>query len=156
MIDSASNFHIAVPYVDRTSSHIIDLLKNHWFRWAGAPKALMFDSAGESNSEEFSRFLAEYDIRSHVIPTEAHWQLGRCERHGSILQSMLDKYHAEKPIKNSIDFDQALLHLCSAKNAMSRHRGYTPELLVLGKCQRLPGGNTSDEVSGIDLEACSA
>ena len=155
MIDSASNFQIAVPQIDRSSQCLIDTLKTNWFRWAGPPKAMMFDSAGEAGSENFGRFLQENDIRSYTIPTGAHWQLGRCERHGAIIQTMLDKYHAEHPIRNSTDFEQALLNLCNAKNSLSRHRGYTPEILVLGKCQRLPGSNTNEELSSVDLDACS-
>ena len=81
---------------------------------------MMFDSATESNSEEFARYLQEQSIVSYVIPTEAHWQLGRAERHGSILKHMIDLYHAEHPIRNHEDFEPCLIHLCNSKNAMSR------------------------------------
>ena len=155
MIDSASNFHIAIPQLDRSTQNLMSMLKTNWFRWAGPPKAMMFDSAGEAGSEQFGKFLQEHDIRSYTIPTGAHWQLGRCERHGAILQSMLDKYHAEHPIRNALDLEQALLNLCNAKNSLSRHRGYSPEILVLGKCQRLPGSNINEEMSSVDLDACS-
>ena len=103
----------------------------------------MFDSATEANSEQFSRFLQEHAIGSYVISTDAHWQLGRAERHGATLLSMLDKYHSEKPIQSFEDFNQGLIHLCNAKNAMSRHEGYTPELWVLGKMKPVPGNNAS-------------
>ena len=74
-----------------------------------------------------------------MIPTEAHWQLGRAERNGSVLKHMIEKYHMEHTIRSDEDFSQGLLQLCNAKNAMSRYEGFTPELLVLGKMKPVPG-----------------
>jgi hypothetical protein len=89
------------------------------------------------------------------------WQLGRAERHGATLMRMIDKYHTEKPIRNQDDFNHCLMQLCHAKNAMSRHEGYTPELWVLGKMKPVPGSNTnqyldSASFSGLDLETTRA
>ena len=154
-IDSATNYHVAIPYQQRTTQGLIDAFTDAWLRWAGPPKSLMFDSATEANSEGFGKFLQDHAIQSYVIPTEAHWQLGRAERHGATLMRMIDKYHAERPICNHDDFNQCLVHLCHAKNAMSRHEGYTPELWVLGKMKPVPGGNSnqyldSASFSGLD------
>ena len=154
-IDSATNFHVAIPYQQRTTESLIHCFNQAWIRWAGPPKEVMFDSATESNSDEFSRFLQEQSIQSYVIPTEAHWQLGRAERHGSILKHMIDKYQETQPIQSFDQFEQCLIHLCNAKNAMSRHEGYTPELSVFGKMRALPGNNISapsDSASFAGLE----
>ena len=124
-IDSATNFHTAIAYQQRTTESLIHSFNTAWVRWAGPPKKLMFDSATESNSEEFSQYLQQQAIQSYVIPTEAHWQLGRAERHGAILKRMIDQYHADVPIKSHEDFEQCLIQLCNAKNSMSRHAGYT-------------------------------
>ena len=69
---------------------------------------------------------------ARVIAATAHWQLGRAERHGSILKTMLSRFEAEHPIQNSRDFQEALELCCLAKNALSRAQGFTPEILVLG------------------------
>ena len=42
----------------------------HWIHWAGPPKMLLHDSAGEFRSEEFARYLRGYDIRSSTIPAD--------------------------------------------------------------------------------------
>ena len=157
-IDSATNFHVAIPYQQRTTEGLIDAFSTAWLRWAGPPKSLMFDSTTEANSELFAHFLQEQAIQSYVIPTDAHWQLGRAERHGATLLRMIDKYHEEKPIRNAEDFNQCLLQLCHAKNAMSRHEGYTPELWVLGKMKPIPGSNMTDFLDsasfrGLDCES---
>ena len=103
---------------------------------------MMFDSATEANSEQFAQFLQLHSIQSYVIPTDAHWQLDRAERYGAVLMHMLNKYHSNHPIRSYQDFEQSLIQLCNAKNSMSHHEGFTPELWVLGKMRALPGTNT--------------
>ena len=110
----------------------------------------MTDSAGEFCSDEFSRYLQSQNILSTVIPTEAHWQMGKCERHGALLQGMLNKYQVEHPIVNEEDFDNALSQLVTAKNSLSRHRGYSPEILVLGKSRHVPACVSNDDEEAAD------
>ena len=154
-IDSATNFHVAIPYHQQTTESLIAAFNTAWIRWAGPPKSLMFDSATEANSEKFARFLQEMAVSSYVIPTDAHWQLGRAERHGAVLKHMISKYHEEHPITSHEDFEQCLVQLCNAKNSLSRHEGFTPEMWVLGKMKPLPGCNTNafmDSASFAGLE----
>ena len=92
ILDSGTNFQIAFRSTQRTSSHLISQVNKHWIQWAGPPQRLMTDSAGEFCSEEFAKFLQSVNVVATVIPTEAHWQMGKCERHGALLQSMLNKY----------------------------------------------------------------
>ena len=145
ILDSATNFQIAFVPPNRQSGEIIKGIKEQWMSWAGPPKHIMTDSAGEFCSEEFAEFVKQFEIRTFVIPAEAHWQLGKCERHGAILQSMLDKYQADHDVNNSEEFLDALQHCVSAKNSLSRHRGFSPEILVLGKSRHDPFSNCSDD-----------
>lgn len=57
---------------------------------------------------------------------------------------MLDKYQQSQPISNEDEFDIALQSCCTAKNSLSRYRGYSPEILVLGKSRHVPASNMSD------------
>ena len=88
-IDSATNYHVAIPYHQGTTEGLNEAFQNAWLCWAGPPKHLKFDSGTEANSELFGKFLQEDSIRSYVIPTEARWQLGRAERNGSVLKHMM-------------------------------------------------------------------
>ena len=150
VLDSGTNFHIAFSSPSRDTSSVIDLLGKHWIAWAGPPQQIMTDSAGEFCSEEFSRYLQSQDTKLHVIPGEGHWQMGKCERHGAILQSMLNKYQVDHPITHQGDFEQALVHIVGAKNSISRHRGYSPEILVLGKSRHMPISNSADDMGSAD------
>ena len=145
MLDTATNFQIAFQVDNRTSSCVWKGIRDNWIRWAGSPGQLMCDSAGEFCSEEFSKHLQQFDIKSTVIPAEAHWQMGKCERHGAILQHMLNKYQIDHTISNDEEFRDALTHCTNAKNSISRHRGYSPEILVLGKSRLEIGSNSQSE-----------
>ena len=95
ILDSGTNFQTAFRSAQRTSFQVIQMMNKHWIQWAGPPKQIMTDSAGEFCSEEFAKYLQSQNILSTVIPTEAHWQMGKCERHGAIIQGMLNKYQVE-------------------------------------------------------------
>ena len=160
MIDSGTNFQVAFTCESRTSKEVASQMQTYWFSWAGPPKQLMSDSAGEFCSEEFAKFLQSFDIQSTVVPTEAHWQLGKCERHGAILQDMLNKLQVNHPITCREELEQALCQCTAAKNSLSRCRGYSPEILVLGKSRHQPATVSSDEFGPSDylqeeLEASS-
>ena len=43
------------------------------------------------------------------------------------------------------EFDQVLIACFQAKNALTRHHGYSPEQIVLGKSTSLPASLSSDE-----------
>ena len=51
------------------------------------------------------------DIHLRVVAAFAHWQLGKVERHGEILQHMLERFDHDKTIENDEQFKDALYHL---------------------------------------------
>ncbi|CAL1153804.1 unnamed protein product [Cladocopium goreaui] len=123
IIDTSSNYHVAIPCEHRPNSEQLALLfTKYWINWAGPPKMLLHDSAGEFCSEEFARYLQGYDIRSSTIPAEAHWQLGRCERHGAILQAMLEKWQVQSFMKNLTMREQARIAFVKADHDMKLRR----------------------------------
>ena len=151
MLDAGTNFQVAFLCESGSSKEVASQMQAHWFSWAGPPRQLMCDSAGEFCSEEFSRFLQSHDVQAIVIPAEAHWQLGKCERHGAILQDMLNKYQLEQPITCREELEKILCHCTSAKNSLSRCKGYSPEILVLGKSRNWPASVSNDEDSPADF-----
>ena len=106
---------------------------------------MIMDPATEFTSMEFETFLQRHDVRGVVTVPHAHWQNGRCEKHGKILQSMLDKLDTNNPITTYAKLQQALIQCTQAKNCLSIRRGYPPEILVFGKSSKLPGSIASSE-----------
>ena len=161
IIDEGSRFRVARVlkkgnHQTMTAAEFLDYLREGWIQYFGKPVTLRLDPAGAFRSHEMEHFCDDQGILLDVIPGEAHWQLGRAERHGAILKHMIDKFHEDHLIGSPHDFEQCLIQLCNAKNALSRHEGFTPEMWVLGKMKPLPGCNTNpylDSASflGLDL-----
>ena len=119
-------------------------LHQHVVVMAGVPGEILVDAGSEFNSESFMEFLQGHNIKGTTISPEAHFQNGRSERHGAILQSMLSKFNTEHEVTSYSDLQKALWWCVQAKNACSLKGGYAPEVLVLGKHTRLPGSVSSD------------
>ena len=101
--------------------------------------------AAEFTSEEFETFLQKHEVKGITTSPHAHWQNGRCERRGQILQTLLDKLDHESAITSFKDFQQALVQCTHAQNTLSIRSGFAPEVLVFGKSSKLPGSVTSSE-----------
>ena len=144
VLDWGTNFHMASIAPSRSTEDFIKVFMNMWPSWAGSPGEILVDAGSEFNSEEFMEFLQSHNIRGTTISPEAHFQNGRSERHGAILQTMLTKFSTEHEIASYTDLQKALWWCVQAKNACSLKGGYAPEVLVLGKHTRLPGSVSSD------------
>ena len=81
----------------------------------------------------------------HTHMTAEAWQRGRIERHGGILKDMLTRLDTDHRMENMSQFDEMLMLCCQSKNALAKHRGYSPEQIVLGKATRLPASLSSDD-----------
>ena len=154
-IDSATNFQLAIPVFRTDAQSLFDALQDCWISWAGPCRQLVIDNASSLCSELFTKLTQGLDTHLRVVAAFAHWQLGRTERHGDILQHMLYKIDHDFPIDDSDSFKTALRQCCNAKNSLARHRGYTPEILVLGKAQRLPGSISEDHLQPSQYLAAS-
>lgn len=144
LIDMATNFQVAAPVYQTDHQSLIDIIQRSWLSWAGPPKELVIDGETGLCSEGFKEFCRQQSILPRVVAAYAHWQMGKVERHGEIIQSMLRCLDKDNPITTSKDFEEGLFQCCGAKNSLSRVQGYTPEILVLGKSRRLPGSLTNE------------
>ena len=78
-----------------------------WLSWAGIPGELFVDAGSELNSDDFRTFLQSHDIRATTISPEAHFQNGKSERHGTIIQHVLTKFDMEHAIQSYSDLQNA-------------------------------------------------
>ena len=108
ILDHGTSFHYAFTTPRPCTSEVIHGLMQGWLSWAGAPGKLLVDAASELGSEEFLSFLQSQSITCTTIAPRAHWQNGKSERHGAILEHMIRKYDMEKPIRGYHDLRAAL------------------------------------------------
>ena len=145
VLDAGTNYHVAISAPAKTTESFLQIMNQHWLSWAGPPREMVVDSGTELNSSQVDEFVQRFGIRSTTTTPEAHWQSGKIERHGSFLQTMLDKMDMEHPIQDYNQLQMALNQATHAKNALSIRHGYAPEIIVFGKHSRLPGSVLSDE-----------
>ena len=144
-IDLSTSFQTAIIAPNRSAEQAIQCLVQMWLCWAGPPSEIIMDSATEFTSESFQNFLQAHNIKSRTIAPGAHWQNGRCERHGQVLERILKKVDSEHPIATYDELQKVLWHATQAKNACSLRKGFSPEVLVFGRASRLPGSICGDE-----------
>ena len=141
----ATSFQLAQPVYQTSNEALQDAFSRTWMHWAGPPQELVLDGESALCSEAFRNFTQRHSINTRVVAAYAHWQMGKVERHGGILQGMLDKFHHENTIQSPQQFEEALHQCCRCKKrTIPGQRGYTPEILVLGKSVRTPGSVVSE------------
>ena len=155
IIDWSTSFHVASIAPSRNTEDAIQSMINMWFQWAGSPSELLVDAGTEFNSQEFMQFVQSHNIKLTTISPEAHFQNGKSERHGAILQRMLSKFDLENPINTYQELQRSLWFCVQAKNSCGLRKGFAPEVLVLGKQTRLPGSVSSDHLLPAHLLADS-
>ena len=151
-IDESTLFHVGA-LSGRTVEEQIRTFEDTWLQWAGPCKTLYLDPAGEYVSPKWNDYLQGENIRVVMAAGDSHWQIGRTEIHGRIIKDMLTRMDQESPVRDSEDFKRCLRQAFSAKNALSRARGFTPEQALLGKARALPASLTSDDNTGAHLLA---
>ena len=97
VLDEGTLFHVAQSCATDTEAQIA-ALENYWIDWAGPPKELYVDPATGYTTERFLGKIQEYGIQVKVSARDSHWQFGRTEIHGSILQRMLKKWTKKCPL----------------------------------------------------------
>ena len=141
--DEASGFHLARRLDGRNLDHAIPAFQQLWSFWAGYPRSVYLDPAGEFRADQWLDFLQANNI--HAYMTAEAWQRGRIERHGGIIKDMLTRLDTDRRIENLSQFDEMLMLCCQSKNSLAKHRGYSPEQIALGKSTRLPASLSGDD-----------
>eukprot|EP00438_Fugacium_kawagutii_P029976 Skav217703 [mRNA] locus=scaffold2294:90003:97141:- [translate_table: standard] len=154
-VDAATNFQQAFPVFQTDAEALFEAFQSAWLHWAGPCKQLVIDNESGLCSDHFAQLTQSQNIYLRPVAAYAHWQLGKTERHGDILQHMLSKLDHDQPVLNATQFRQVLQHCCVAKNALARAKGFTPEILVLGKSLALPGSLSDNPISPAQYLASS-
>ena len=97
------------------------VLRDSWISWAGAPEYLITDPAKPNVSDALSTFCESLGIKQLQTATEAHYQLGKVERHGQWFEQILARMKSALRLHKS-----GSIHARSAKNALLPVAGVSP------------------------------
>ena len=144
ILDDASTFHALARLLDRGSKGVIDKLVNGWFAYLGIPDEILTDAEGAFKSYKFDDLTEQTGIKVRFVPKDAHWQLGKGERHGATVKYIFEKTASQFGITEEAEVDIALVMTADAKNSLINRSGSSPAQWMLGRNKRIPGSLMSD------------
>lgn len=115
-----------------------------WTSWAGLPYSLQVDR-GKEYMAKFADYLKDFGVEQEVMPLEAPWKGGRCEKAGHLWKQIWVKVVMESNICNIDDVLTATGIITQTRNSFPRTSGFSPNQWVLGVPElRLPGSLLDD------------
>ena len=114
----------------------------------------MLNPAAPNTSEQLADFCNGQGITGHQTAAEAHWQLGKVERHGQWFQRILLKVLDEVRPTTQEEHETCLTQVASAKNSLMMEVGASPYQLVFGRNPRVPSDVLQEHANPAASDAC--
>jgi hypothetical protein len=109
--------HKADVSVNDTAVELFNSLNRSWLAPFGPPDEYVCDAQPGFTSEYFSDKLSQLGIHMRIIPAEAHWQLGRIERHNYTTKIMIQKLIDELQVTTLDELTVVITQVFAAKNS---------------------------------------
>ena len=145
-VDEGSRFRVGRMILQGKKKHMsaalfLSTFKEAWISYFGHPSTLRVDPDGALRSHEISEFCDQQRIFLDIIPGEAHWKIGICERSIQTVKHLLEQVAQEHPDTSGED---ALAESIRVMNIRELHRGYSPMQHIMGKAPDETGRFFSD------------
>ena len=139
LVDQASGFQQILPFFEAETSQLLcNLYSDNWKRWAGPPKEIILDPAQTNLGDPLQAPVELDGTMVKTIAAEAHWQLGRTERHGGWFRRVLQKVMEQHSPSTKEEWMECVQH-SHVKNQMIQSYGLTPHQFVFGRNPDIPG-----------------
>ena len=154
IVDYGTSFQVMAPIFERETAELLKgVLRDSWIVWAGPPQNITTDPAKPNISDALAAFLEGQGIKHHKIAADAHWQLGKVERHGQWFEKIFDRVCDECQPSSAEAFVDCIQQTQCAKNSLIATAGASPYQLVFGRNPRIPQDLLQEDV---DLSASEA
>ena len=137
MVCAGTNKHAAVLLKTRKPSYCAQKFIKHWISCFGRPSKIVMDQGGEFE-KEWILMLEQFGIHSITTGSHAGWQHAFAERHGALLGITWHALIVDFRVESRRDMAIALASAVEAKNETVTRKGYSPNMLVFGKCINYP------------------
>ncbi|CAE7826816.1 Kcnh5, partial [Symbiodinium necroappetens] len=149
-----TNFQLVEKVRSKQPGAVWAALARGWARVLGFPQIILLDQGTEFLGE-FRQNAHDMGVLVHTIGARAPFQNGRCERHGALFKTMMQKAVWSCPPTSSDDFKLLLREVESAKNRLSDRSGFSPAQRMLGETPRTTGELLADEMVDVVLKGVS-
>ena len=148
LIDDATGFQVVACLGELggppASRAVLRHFTSSWSSWAGLPHSLQVDR-GKEYMAIFADYLKQFGVEQEVMPLEAPWKGGKCEKAGHLWKEIWNRVVMESQISGVDDAMTATAIITQARNSFPRTSGYSPVQWVLGTPElRLPGSLLDD------------
>ncbi|CAE7400538.1 GIP [Symbiodinium sp. CCMP2456] len=150
-VDDATCYHVLNYLQDRSEEEVMKVLINGWMAFFGPPDSLVLDSDGCFRGYRFETLQAQCATQVRYVPADAHYQLGRTERHGQAIKYICQRLVSQFSPVGAQELSVIAAMSSFAKNNLLNRSGSSPCQWVYGRNHRLPGALLS---SGGGIEAC--
>ena len=115
-----------------------------WFRFFGFPDELLLDAEGAMKGFQFEILCAQAGIRVRFVPADAHWQLGKAERHGQAAKWIMARLVNQFAPTTVPEMEMLAAMTCQSKNSLARKAGASPSQWVFGRNPKIPASLLSE------------
>ena len=105
--------------------------------WAGVPAELVLDPSQPNLSQDLCQPCENEGSRVRHTAADAHWQLGKVERHGGLFQTVFKKVLTEVEPTDAESWKECVVQATWAKNSMINVAGISPCQFVFGRNPRI-------------------
>ncbi|CAE7849139.1 unnamed protein product, partial [Symbiodinium microadriaticum] len=90
-VDEATCYHVLNYLHDRSEEEVMRVLINGWMSFFGPPDSMVLDADGCFRGYRFETLQAQCATQVRYVPADAHYQLGRTERHGQSIRYIVQR-----------------------------------------------------------------
>ena len=138
VLDDATTYQVLDALENRSEECVVKALVNGWLRYFGFPSEMVVDAEGALRGYLFENLVAQTGIQLRFVPPDAHYQLGKCERHGQAAKWIARRLVSQFAAVNQDDMNIVTSMMTWAKNTMIRRCGASPCQWVYGRQPKVP------------------
>ena len=154
IVDFASNLTVVVGLEDESAQTTAAAFAKYWVRWAGIPEKIVNDR-GTHFRGAFQQFAEAHGVTMHVVPPEAHWQVGLVERTNQVMDDIVSAVVEATGAAGRDEMEFVYCFGCQAKNRRPGRHGYSSRSYAFGLEERLPNSVLSHRLERPDDVALS-
>jgi hypothetical protein len=129
-----------------SSLRCAEVVRDGWLQF-GPPRYMTVDR-GVHNRGQFAALMSSQGTYLRYAETEAHYQIGRAERQGSILKEMIAHTVQGRHVVGSQMMKMVVSECAFVKNNRINHGGFSPSQWVLGRLPEEVCSLTAERAEG--------
>ena len=138
ILDDATTYQVLEHLPDRSEETVTRALVGGWLRYFGCPDQMVLDAEGSFRGFKFETLMAQSGIQIRFVPPDAHYQLGKAERHGQAIKWMSRRLISQFAAMTEDEMNLTINMCLFAKNSMTRRSGASPTQWVFGRLPKIP------------------